>query len=232
MLRIRNLRGSSEGRRAFTLIELLVVIVIILLLVGILAPAVMSAIRQAQVARAQTRIAELTQGIAGFRSEKNYYPGQYGLDGLTGSQKLAEELFGPNLDEPNIRYASCTLDSDHKKSDLFDPNVVSPNYCSMSRPNSISDRFGGRPMAILYYPARQGGTGVDQYVEADNAPYFVNNAQADDSFDGWYKGSFGAFITDTRVGGRPYNSGTFLLMAAGMDRKYGTEDDAKNWNWW
>ncbi|MHC4983327.1 MAG: type II secretion system protein, partial [Planctomycetota bacterium] len=173
-------RRSRPGcRHGFTLVELLIVVVIIGLLVAILTPAVITAMKIATASKTRIRITQLVQAAELFYKDKNrgYYPGQGEelLEGLTGSQKLAKDLWGPDLDAPKLKYTSCVLDRDARKSDLFDPREISINYATESCPNSISDRYDPRPMAILYFPARTGKTGIDQYVKEDNEKYLVDN---------------------------------------------------------
>ena len=251
---IRNLRKAANSGRAFTLIELLVVVSIITVLVGIVVPAAITALKLAYVMRGQARVTELSQAIDMFRQDKNYYPGQRETDKLqitagdatkyTGGQILAAKLFEYTITDADItgkpvlshKYMRPlrTLDKNgnvvHSESGLFDPKVISPNYCEMPRPNSLSDCYGGKPMAIMYFPARPEKTGLAQYVETDNRDYLVNNEKSDAAFKGWTGGTFAEFVRDKRSTSTavPYNPGKYLLIAPGWDRKYGTNDDIMN----
>jgi prepilin-type N-terminal cleavage/methylation domain-containing protein len=234
--------------QAFTLVELLVVIVIIVVLIGILAPAIMRAMNMIEVAKTQARIAELSQAINSFHEAKTYYPGQRDRDlwsgTYTGSQVLAANLFdydyasitalAPLLSHrfvrPLVEYTYTTVGGNavvtgivHRKSGLFDPRQVSTDFSQDARPNSISDLLGTRPMAILYYPSRETAVGLNQYVMNDNLAYLVPATTS------WSNATFQQYITDTRSGSAPYNQGRFLLIGAGVDRRYGTTDDVKNW---
>lgn len=249
MRQIQTTRVLS-ARRAFTLVELLVVIAIIILLVGILAPAVMSAIRVANAAKTQTRITELQQACDSFHQDHDqFYPGQINTDELageggnyTGSQILAGELFGyvdvddtgtyGNINDANPavepHYAKCTLADEARNSDLFDPTDIHPEYADNDRRNSISDRFGARPMAILYYPSRPAADGYGQYEKADNEDYLT-----DTTFEEWtgQEGAtgFNNYIDHPDIDGNvPYQDGRFILIGAGVDRLYGTGDDLTN----
>jgi len=237
--RTRRTRVWPSG---FTLVELLVVIVIIVLLVGILAPSIMSAIKLSYATRSQVRVTELAGGAQKYfiESGNRYYPGQEDSSWqgtYTGSQVLAAELFQydyseiPGEPDPETLYSSCKVDrTNPANSDLFDPQQVSGKYSDGNRPNSLSDRFGAKPMALLYFSSRKGQSGLSQFEEDDNEAYLVNDGTSGDTFDGWSGGSFGDFIKNESLGNdTPYGSGQFLLIAPGMDRKYGTSDDRKNW---
>lgn len=78
-------------RRGFTLIELLVVLTIIAILIGLLTPALMSAVRKARETQASTDIQVLAQALANFKTKYGDYPpsrvilnedGVYGLTPL------------------------------------------------------------------------------------------------------------------------------------------------------
>ena len=101
--------------------------------------------------------------------------------------------------------------------------------------NVISDRYdrgqkkGAKP--VLYFPARPGAEGRSQYVELDNKPFTTGPVAVSwrNPIDG-SNPSFVEYITNRILGSNvPYNSGQFLLIAAGPDRKYGTIDDITNW---
>ena len=92
-------------------------------------------------------------------------------------------------------------------------------------------------MPILYFPARMGktymiaeGDAQDVYVIADNAAYAGNFPNAN-------VGDYTAFvkqIEDTRfgvsnIGAKPYRN-SFILVGAGVDRKYFMDDDNLNFN--
>ncbi len=225
--------GSRRGM-AFTLIELLVVVSIIALLVGILAPSVNMAIKEAANARTIVRVAELAGGCNIYHDTHEYYPGQrypHKLLGssqdpgdpvqFTGSQWLARSLFSDpdpaaTLIYPKPQYAPL------KAKDLIDPKCNDGDFNfdigTISDRNTAEREF----MAILYYPARLGVSGLTQYKEADNSDYTSGHT-------GPKSKSFSDFIKDERFGSSdtPYAPGAFLIIAAGKDRLYFTSDDIR-----
>ena len=113
-------------------------------------------------------------------------------------------------------------------------------------------------MPLLYYPARLVESGLGQFNVQDNTIYtdpenknmfvwldwramsfsddieFTKEGKYDPN-DVNHRGQAGFenFIRDTRFKGKdsgdPYNPGEFLIIGAGLDRVYGTEDDIRNW---
>ena len=242
----------------FTLIELLVVIAVISLLVGILVPVVAMAVRKAENARAQARVTELGTACYMYYNQdgnEQYYPGQQypqhlaGTDPdrhmvyLTGSQCLAFAFFWDEglVDFGSSKYASLESREEDLPDFPVEQGYTGPRF-------GISDRIS-RPMAILYFPARPGVAGPDQYKYDDNAAYvhtdklhkrYKEEYHPDEDFN------FSSYTTAMRVDDplspeldvgfysefavvpgtqNVRNDGKFLIIAAGMDRLYFTPDD-------
>ncbi|MCK4601005.1 MAG: prepilin-type N-terminal cleavage/methylation domain-containing protein [Phycisphaerae bacterium] len=196
---------------AFTLVELLTVIFIIGLLASILMPTIGSILGAARAAESTARIQALAGAIMSFHRDHHYYPGQRGSNPYgSRSEWLARAMFTDEDATPPSFPASSKYMS-FKEGWLYDTDVLSDGF--------------PREMAICYYPARLGGSGLGQYVYADN-DVFTNPAPTDGN-----EAEFHNFIEDTRFGetGAPYNPGEFLLIAPGKDREYFTSDDPKNW---
>ena len=108
------------------------------------------------------------------------------------------------------------------------------------------------PRPILYYRAHKRGTFINTIYNYDDNHYITDpfGMQYEDKSTGYtYTGnpsdlkSFPNFIWDQKTGigttpadrlnhpsARPYNSDTFILVSAGPDGEYGTEDDITNFS--
>ncbi|HAU36429.1 MAG TPA: hypothetical protein DCX07_01765 [Phycisphaerales bacterium] len=216
----RNIAGAATG---FTLIELLTVILIISLLVGILVPTVRAVIQAASAANTNATIQSLSGGIQQYYTENNnVYPGQNVPSTFVyGSHWLMRAMF-TRKGATSVNYSAAPAAD-------FPLDAYVPIKAGLIRDNTgtnYSSAFLGdgypSPMAICYYPARLGVSGLGQFVEGDNSTHTTGNTG----------GTFSDFIKDTRLdtgGNTPYRSGQYLLIAPGSDRKYFTRDDVKNW---
>lgn len=218
---------SRRQSRAFTLVELLVVISIIILLVGIMVPVVQSAVRAAEKARTEVWVSELGNGCELYRGDHSFYPGQKEIPlnqigeyanstnanpVYTGSQWLALML-APK------QYA------EFKAEDLIDFPGHKGDGSDIELKDSISDRTSD-PMAVLYFPARIGISGMDQYNINHNIEYIRGNGSTD--LDDFQK----KFLWDRKQPKTPYNPQGFIITAAGPDRKYLNADDIKGPGKW
>ncbi|MCD4700141.1 MAG: type II secretion system GspH family protein [Phycisphaerae bacterium] len=169
---------------------------------------------------------------------------------FTGSQWLAKSLFSdpdatPKYPQPKY----CPL---KVSDDLISPMWPDDDEFDIG---TISDRYttgGTEPMAVLYFPARLGNTGAvtTAFYYGDNSDYVTGDARPEDC-DTYAecKREFQKRIADPRFGPRDgslpgdddwpnewdgdftpsnwnaYNSKSFLLIGAGIDRQYFTSDD-------
>ena len=84
------MRTQDPYRRAFTLVELLVVISIIALLVGLLFPAVQSALRKAEAAKAKSTLLSVATALKAYDREYSGWP-----SGVSSTPRnMTTNLFG------------------------------------------------------------------------------------------------------------------------------------------
>jgi type II secretory pathway pseudopilin PulG len=221
------LAARTPRPAAFTLVELMIVVSIIMILTMILMPAVTTVIRYAKATRGQAVVYSLKQGCFAYQQAHRRFPGQLypqmlAGDGgpYTGSQVLAACMIGYAFTD--IPAASIGDDKIKQEFGSLSPReLITVN----NRPNTISDNFADTPaegaMAVLYYPARLGIEGLDQYKEGDNAAYLTG-----DHSPKWK--SFKDYIESPSLDAEPFNPDEFILIAPGSDREYGTSTDFTN----
>ena len=198
--------------RAFTLIELLVVIAIIMILAGILVPGINRAIIMGHAAASRSAIRELSAGAHAYESDYGYFPGQKRpLDPVRqASLVLGKCLWGKTTSDPINKYLPFKEDKVMGKSG---------NNCRIP-----SDRFPDA-MPMLYYPAKMGATGdtvATCFYTDDNSSLPVPDGSSPNL------SSYASEAKNDALG-KPYHYDTFLIIGAGIDREYFTEDDLTNW---
>jgi len=166
------------------------------------------------------------------------------------SGPIAIQRHGPYVNLSNIKIGTMTdvpvpegysLSAAEKKVWTDNPNPV------------ILDTINNRtPRPILYYKANTNGMRLSSYDRTDNlAIYYYEDNDAVTTPFGMNQGgiypnydssigfkSFANFLWDTKTGfntiknpaARPYNQDTFVLLSAGTDGEFGTEDDITNFN--
>jgi prepilin-type N-terminal cleavage/methylation domain-containing protein len=217
----RNEKHPAGVARGFTLLEVLIVIAIISILVVIAVPSIFKARQQAYLAHSRARMSALEDGLTAFHAfdGRNFFPGQdsrglNALKSMTGSELLARAMWTPREED--------YLDSDTPEgypSGVYTGHSEEYDMEYEGATPLPSDQFGSDPMPILYYPARPGTVGRNadaQYKYNDNKSITTDADQSD----------FYDFITFQDS--QPYAPGEFLLIGAGMDRRYFTQDDLTN----
>ena len=235
--------ARTFGPAGFTLVELLVVISVILLLAMLLMPTVQMIIRQFYAGRSAMMVRRLHDGALLYKERTKFLPGEKkdtkvpggGSTGdvrlamnsgaITGSQVLAACLFDIEYDELHLDF------SDPEKAKRIDASKVyatfKPEYLInyASRPNSISDGFPkNKAKPICYFLASNNANyagKVSQFRITDNEVYMndlPNNAQEKQNvLESWVS-------RRARTPNHVFNNGSFILVAAGLNRKYIVSD--------
>ncbi|MEN6665085.1 MAG: prepilin-type N-terminal cleavage/methylation domain-containing protein [Phycisphaerae bacterium] len=243
-------RPPARGGRGFTLIELLVVITIIVILAAMITPAVMWGIRYSRSVNSQTRIDRLANGIVAYKNDKLFYPGQDILAKIgiaanptqyAGSQILAAAMLGYDYNtittvaneaalwpatngvpsKSYIAYFRHATDANSVDNTL----IASYGTGTAARKFVLADGYGTDRLPIAYYvcdPTQATALGRFQVTQNKIITDPANNPA-------FTQAQFETLITNPQTPARPYNDGEFLLMAPGIDRKWFTDDDCKNW---
>ena len=153
--------------------------------------------------------------------------------------------------DPQSKYAEYfrhQTDTEHEDNSLFTFDAAGAN----ERKCTLSDGFWTEKMPICYYVSVPGvystipapGNFLTQFRYSHNSTYtdaaidfpaFLGLSQGE--VDGLSAAALAAecqsalesWVAHTQFPGRPYNDGGFLLISAGPDRTWFTDDDGKNW---
>ncbi len=201
--------------RAWTRIELILVVAAIALAYVMIVP---DNPPSRYFVKSRFRIYELDDGCQQYKQDNEHYPGQMkpdeiGSDAgkLTGSQILARAMFTKVASDGEIVKGVSNY-AHYRDSVLIDAD---------KREEVLSDEYPSNELPVCYYLARKDVDGVLQFIEADNSAHT----------DPHKGGDFQAFVRSFERPRQDANcqEDRFLLISAGPDRMYFTEDDITNW---
>jgi len=242
-------------RAGFTLVELLVVMSIIVLLVTLMVPSLNAFMDRGRATHTRTLLGAIESGLELYRGEsalgRDYPPSQYEIDNTGnrsdpqaayGAETLMWALAGPTLQgTTGIPPPDPATNPPHYGPfiDISRATIrVPPAYSGTQW--AILDDFD---MPILYFLPDPAQPPLYRYRLQDNYVYLREN------IDPLYQANpasspatppidpFRVYIEDPRIdtlsGGTgtawgPHNSDRFILISAGPDRMYGTQDDICN----
>jgi len=248
----RPMRPDHVPRCGFTLIELLTVITILGLLISIILPSLGKARTMARTTKTKALFNSISTGLEMFHDDHvvgGEYPpsvwhtsggNPYDAEGIpspdpfNGAHTLLWALLGadllgtPGFDvDPNLDLSALTglyrLDSGkpahHRSGPFLD---LSQTELSETQYHTILDAFKKKP--VLYYRANTDATDPKQiYTKSDNDGFISGHPLEELT-------AFEKFVRNPKITAvyRPHNSNTYLLISAGPDEEYGTEDDVTN----
>ncbi len=246
--------------RGFTLIELLVVVAIIALLLAMAIPTFSKVRENARRVSTQARLTDLNSAIESFYQDNQRYPGQMPAErqrmmddnspsnsDYTATQLMMVALFDLHYASAPSGKSALMQDPAGWTLDLSEFTTIPNTYTSLNEADrngyegvelTPMDDYTER-MPILYFPSRRGSANKSAvYNVYNNYVYYESTSGLNQAFNDQ--------MVNPRSGGNPeeveygnnasdwkdsyYRPDSFLLIAAGSDRKFFTEDDIVNFN--
>lgn len=241
------LRSHPSFLTGFTIIELLTVMSVIIILIGLLVPGLNALRAYARTVAQRKQFHAIGVALETFSAEWDGYPrSNTGTEPRhSGAVQLARALVGRDLrgysiihDYNNVDLSSRRLylppanANAHKLKDLYEGldalDVGWPVLCDVY-PYAMDTGIG---MPVLYYRANTSAPDLDSIYN------YADNKALVDLGKPWENGAphrldedrFREQIQNQQVGlpWTPYKTDSFILISAGADGEYGTEDDVFN----
>ncbi|MHC4646655.1 MAG: hypothetical protein ACYTBJ_14245 [Planctomycetota bacterium] len=252
---MKTIAEKSRRRAAFTIIELLTIMSIIILLIGLLVPALNMVKNVARKVVQRNQFHAITVALETFNTEWEEYPDSAGggaaelCTAMVGEDLLGYDPLGVYAgggDLSNRRHY-LKLDSANAFTvdNLFNNGDLRHVLCDMYTNIEYQGKFIGMP--VLYYKANTSKTGHSaDSATAGNSIYDYRDNQDMVSIPiPWETGgavhpmstTAQIFYDRTRNNkiqidelpeGRPYRAESYILLSAGRDGVYGTQDDIYN----
>lgn len=192
---------------------IVIVVVFTIWLIGIFCPPEWFRINSGISPNAMSfsRLQQISDGVRMYVCDHNILPGT--IEGTSSTTRGTVKQTGSEL-----LVKAMFADKDGKLS-TYGYAVTDKFMTFKGVENLIGDSYYKPPMPILYYLARRQGNLQDRFDEADNEA--ITN--------GCTGGEFRSFLSrrenSVEGGGMSHEDKSFMLIAAGKDRLYFTDDD-------
>lgn len=170
------------------------------------------------------RLFESLLGLDYFGYQKDHYYGfDTNLNIPVNSNGEKTKRLGPYLRKDSVNIGTMQY-----------AHLEGVNFKSGNDNPVIMDMYFEPPRAVLYYKADWDGKTIrERYSYEDNAAITTDKSVDGGSIHPHFDTpeEFYEYIRDPKTdpnAPRPYNADSFLLIMAGRDREYGTEDDITN----
>jgi prepilin-type N-terminal cleavage/methylation domain-containing protein len=191
----------NRRRNAFTLIELLTVIAIIAVLIGLLFPAIKSALLKAEVTKSRVQISNLESAFKSYYAEYGHWPV---ADPILNNTYVVDTNLVALLQGLNNN-ASLTV-------------LASATYPSVTPSPVATSLLQGNPRGLPFLSLKQAEVNATGYIDPWKQPYFCR-------FDVTYINQVAnPFSTNPTLGQTNVNNG-FVIWSAGPDAQFDNNGD-------
>jgi len=256
--KVKPIVRQFDNKAAFTIIELMTVMSVIIILLGLLVPGLNALRRYAKDVAQKNQFYAIGTALDTFSAEWDDYPSSepaaVGVDPYCGATQLARAMVGKDLlgydptgtyTDPNSSARRLYLPIDranaYRLKDLYQA-LAAPGAWPIGNQYVLCDVYANVDhlrtgklvgMPVLYYKANAASS-TNIYDFEDNSPLVAFGLP-------WQQGDPHPFdaakfaeqirndeIWESQSFYRPNNADSYILLSAGSDGKYGTDDDMFN----